>query len=312
MSQLRTAPAGRRPLVEGAVTCPRPVPGASFRLFLFHHAGGSHLLYRGWETDFPADWEVMLVDAPGRAHLLGERPLDTSEELVGYLRRDLLPWLDRPYAFFGHSMGALVAYELTRRLPAGGGAPAPSWLGLSACGPAGSRDLPRDQRRHLLPDAELRDRIRLVGGTPPNLLEDDDLWRLFGPIFRSDFAVVDTWEPVPGRPPLTVPVSVFGGHQDDLVAPDRLAHWADHARYYLGLHLYRGDHFYLSGQQRSVTRQIVASIRLALRIGGAVRAAPSTAAPSTAASSTGAPSTVAPASGAPSASGVASVPGAAS
>ncbi|WP_441249250.1 thioesterase II family protein [Kitasatospora sp. McL0602] len=265
MAQLKTGPTRRRAMVRGTVTCPRPVPGAALRLFLFHHAGGSHLLFRDWEWEFPADWEVCLVDAPGRAQLVGEQPIDSSGELVDYLHHDLLPWLDRPFAFFGHSMGALLSYELTRRLADTAG-PEPVWLGLSACGLPDESDRlgqPVREPRHELSDEDLRAWLRAVGGTPAELLENASLWRMFGPIFRSDFKLVDTWRPDRSGPPLRVPLSVFGGDRDQVVGPERLADWAVEARQYLGLHLYDGDHFYLRRHRAAVARQIAASTELA-------------------------------------------------
>ncbi|MFE6774930.1 thioesterase II family protein [Streptomyces sp. NPDC057702] len=245
----------------------------TLRLFLFHHAGGSHLLYRGWAEEFPADWEICLVNAPGRGSLHDVGPLPSSAELVDYLVADLAPLLDGPFALFGHSMGGLVAYELTRRL-ASEGRRVPLWLGVSAWGaprvpgaddgrPEGADGAPGGGARlarHLMPDPELRDWLRSVGGTPAELLDNDELWALFAPTFRSDFAVVDTWRPTPGAVPPEVPLTVFGGRSDAVVPPARLAAWADHAPRYGGLHLHEGDHFYLRDHQTAVARQVTEAL----------------------------------------------------
>ena len=255
----------RRPLVHGAVTCPRPVPGAALRLFLFHHAGGSHLLYKGWEYGFPADWEVCVLDAPGRGRLSGAPLIDDSDELVAYFSRELLPWTDRPFAFFGHSMGALVAYELTRRLAAEGRS-LPVWLGLSSCGaPQAAREPRKPGARHLLTDGELRDWLRSVGGTPDAVLDEDATWRHFGPVFRNDFALVDTWRPVVDAEPLRAAVSAFGGADDPVVARDRLAAWAGRTERFLGLNMFDGGHFYLADHRRPVARRITAAVAAARR-----------------------------------------------
>ncbi|MGW2377499.1 thioesterase II family protein [Kitasatospora sp. NPDC001683] len=252
-------PARVRPLVRGAVTCPRPRPDATLRLFLFHHAGGSHLLYRGWEQLFPGDWELCLVDAPGRGRLSDRPALTDADELTDFLERELAPWLDRPYAFFGHSMGALVAYELAGRL-ARPGRRAPLWLGLSSCGAPSTGHGAGPSARHHLSDAELRDWLRAVGATPPAVLDDDLLWRVFAPTFRNDFALVDTWRPDLAAEPLPVALSAFGGGADLLVDRPRLAAWERHTRDYRGLHVYQGDHFYLADHRHLVSRQIVAAV----------------------------------------------------
>jgi surfactin synthase thioesterase subunit len=106
------------------------------------------------------------------------------------------------------------------------------------------------------------------------LLENDELWRIFRPMFRSDFALVDTWCPDPQAPPLTVPLSVFGGADDTIVGPAALESWAGHAQHFLGLHLYRGDHFYLRTHQHVIARQIVASSTLSRTAGGSPQPCP--------------------------------------
>ncbi|WP_409054886.1 thioesterase II family protein [Streptomyces sp. SYP-A7185] len=116
------------------------------RLFLLHHAGGSHLLYRGCTEHFPEGWELCLLEAPGR----GRSPLlllvDDCGRLVDSLHAAIAPLLDRPFGFFGHSMGALIAYQLTRRLHERG--PLPTWLGVSAYGaPQGAPAAAQPHRR---------------------------------------------------------------------------------------------------------------------------------------------------------------------
>ncbi|MGW1500949.1 thioesterase II family protein [Streptomyces mirabilis] len=225
---------------------------------MFHHAGGSHLLYRGWAAHFQEDWEVCLLDAPGRGQLQALPLIDDCDALVAYFHEALTPWLNRPFAFFGHSMGSLVAYELTRRMVREGG-PVPAWLGISAYGaPHGTAGA--DGRRHLLPDDELRDWLRNAGGSPPKLLDNDAVWRKFGPVFRGDFKLVDTWEPPRNPAPLPVPVQVFGGRDDTLMGPERLLEWRAFTEDFRGLTLYDGGHFYLAEHRVAVARTIMDAV----------------------------------------------------
>ncbi|MFJ9033478.1 thioesterase II family protein [Streptomyces sp. NPDC102274] len=241
------------------------------RLFVFHHAGGSHLPYRDWPGRFPAGWEVRPVDAPGRG-LLAERPsIGDADRLVDHFRRELDAGLEGRYALFGHSMGGLVAYELTRRLLAEGRTP-PVWLGLSARGtprPGGD-----GTRRHLLRDTELRRELAAMGGTPAAALEDPELWRLFGPAIRADLRLVETWRPAPDPVPLPVPLSVFGGTGDTVAPPARLAGWADRAEHFLGMHLFEGGHFYFQPDPTALTGRITEDIRRALALAASARAVP--------------------------------------
>jgi surfactin synthase thioesterase subunit len=173
------------------------------------------------------------------------RPLDVLGPDVTPPRiTAIAPLLDRPFAFFGHSMGALIAYQLTRRLPRQG-EPIPTWLGVSAYGaPQGNTDA--DSRPHLMADDELRAWLRSSGGSPPQLLDNDDVWHTFAPVLRSDFTLVDTWAPPLSPEPLPVPLSVFAGMHDKLIDEDRLFAWRALTTNFRGLHRYEGGHFYLT------------------------------------------------------------------
>jgi surfactin synthase thioesterase subunit len=253
---LRSRSSARHPrqVTDGPVTRPLPVEDPAIRLFMFHCGGGSHLLYRGWASHFPANWEVCLLDFPGRGQLRAMPLVDDCDELVTFFRKALLPWLDRPFAFFGHSMGSLIAYELTRCLVREGD-PLPGRLDLSGWGAPGTRS-ESDGVRHLMDDDELRDWLRSVGGCPPELLGNDALWRQFAPVFRSDFKVVGTWTPPDEGEVLPVPISAHGGLDDALADSDRLLAWREHTSDFLGLHMYDGGHFYLTEHQRSIVERV--------------------------------------------------------
>ncbi|MFE9244130.1 thioesterase II family protein [Nocardiopsis sp. NPDC006938] len=241
---------------EGALNRLRPVPGGRFRLFVLHHAGGSHLGYRGWVRHFPSDWEICLLDAPGRVHSADQPPLRNARDLAARMHEVVRPELDLPFGLFGHSMGALVAYELTLRL-AGDGTP-PRWLGASAWSPAPGPE--RTEPRHLVSEDRLRETIARMGGTPRRALDDPDLWSTVEPLVRADLELVDTWSPDPLTPPLRVPVSVFGGADDRGMTPRRLAGWADHVEGGLSHHTLPGDHFYFSGRTADVVARITRDV----------------------------------------------------
>ncbi|MEU6051078.1 alpha/beta fold hydrolase [Streptomyces xanthochromogenes] len=248
---------------SGAVVRPRPVADPALRVFLLHHAAGSHLAFSDWTEHFPADWEVCLLEAPGRGQLGHVPPYRDARGLAGHLLDAVADLLDRPFVLFGHSMGALIAYEMAAQL-ADRGLPEPVWLGVSACeapydaGPGDGRPL------YLLPDAQLRAALGRMGGMPPSILADDDLWALFEGRVRADFSVVETWEPRAGRPDVRVPLSLFGGDRDQVVPLDQLEAWADGAEHFAGQHLYPGGHFYFEGRADAVVAQVVEDVRTAL------------------------------------------------
>lgn len=240
---------------------PRPLRDPAARLFLFHHAGGSHLLYRGWAELFPQDWELCLLEAPGRGQLQSLPLIDDCDRLVDYFHTAIAPLLDRPFGFFGHSMGSLIAYQLTRRLHHEGD-PLPTWLGVSAYG-APRVEAGTDDRPHLMSDDELRGWLRSVGGSTPQLLDNDAVWPTFAPVFRSDFKLLATWAPPHDPEPLPVPLSVFGGRRDKLIGDDRLLSWQALTTHFRGLERYDGDHFYVMDHRQPLAAAITAAMRSA-------------------------------------------------
>ncbi|MFJ9343614.1 thioesterase II family protein [Streptomyces sp. NPDC101733] len=240
----------------------------ALRLFVLHHAGGSHLLYRHWPALLPDTWDVRLLDAPGHGLLLDQPQISDAGRLADHLLREIEPELTEPYALFGHSMGGLLTYEITRRIVERG-LPLPVWVGVSArsapqsCGPGALY--------HALPDAELRTRLRMLGGTPDAVFDDPDLWALFAPIIRADLRLVEDWRPVPGAAALPVALSAFAGVEDHSASPARMAGWEEHSEHFLGLRVLDGHHFYFQGDPGPLLRQIERDATAALDALGATR-----------------------------------------
>ncbi|MFJ3309405.1 thioesterase II family protein [Streptomyces sp. NPDC086549] len=253
---------GSAPRVGG-----RPAAAPAVRLYVFPHAGGSGLMYQNWPALFPPGWRVVALDAPGHGTLMGQPPLSDGDALVGHYLDRLGPELDgsdAPFAFFGHSMGALVAYELTRRLVADGRT-VPVWLGLSACGAPRADAPPVPIRTRELSDEELRRQVARLGGTPPKVLDHPGLWRHFAPVIRADLRLVETWRPAPADTPLPVPVSLFGGARDAVVGLDALERWAERCGRLLAVHVFPGGHFYFHDAPEALTDAVVIGVATALR-----------------------------------------------
>jgi surfactin synthase thioesterase subunit len=247
----------------------------ALRLFVLHHAGGSHLLYRNWPAGLPDTWDVRLLDAPGHGYLLNLPQITDAGLLADFLLRGIEPEPTCPYALFGHSMGALVAYEITRRLVERG-LPLPVWVGLSAraAPPAGQwAERPAGQRTdyHELSDADLRSRLKLLGGTPDEVFEDPDLWAVFEPVIRADLGLVENWRPAPGAAPLPVALSAYAGGEDRSASPRRMTGWQEHTEHFLGLRVFEGGHFYFVDDPGPLLRQIERDAATALDAAGATR-----------------------------------------
>ena len=231
---------------------------AAPRLFLFHHAGGSAALYDGWARLLPADWDIVYCDAPGRGSELRSRPLDDAEALVAHFHRELAPAMDEgPFAFFGHSMGGLVAYELAVRLERQGG-PAPFWLGLSSCAAPRPGHRPEELSRYT--PERLQDWLLAAGGTDRDVIRHPMVWRMLEPVLRADLRVVESWHPAAGRQPLDAALTVFGGADDALLVPEKMTGWEQHSASFTGSHLYDGGHFYLRQRPAEVVGRIVREI----------------------------------------------------
>lgn len=229
-----------------------PNPRARLRLFCFPYAGGGASVYRGWGTSLPGDIEVCPVQLPGRESRLREPPYTHVEALLQALTEVLPPYLDLPFAFFGHSMGALIAFELVRELRRRGG-PQPVHLFVSG---RRSPEVPaREEPIHDLPEPEFLEKIRELNGTPEEVLQHAELMRLLLPILRADFSINENYAFVPGDP-LEMGISAFGGLGDEEVTREDLAAWAQHTRGRFRQRMLPGDHFFLQGAKDLVTEAL--------------------------------------------------------
>jgi medium-chain acyl-[acyl-carrier-protein] hydrolase len=189
----------------------------------------------------PGSVEVCAVQLPGRESRLREPAHQRVAPLVAELCEALGPELAAPFAFFGHSMGALVAFELTRALRRQG-RPGPVLLAASG------RHAPHlDSRRrpiHELPEAEFRGEIRALGGTPHAVLEHEELMGLFSPLLRADFTLLETHRHAV-EPPLDLPIVAVAGWDDPWVNRDELEAWRALTTAPVAVHQLPGTHFYL-------------------------------------------------------------------
>jgi surfactin synthase thioesterase subunit len=205
--------------------------------------------------------EVCLIQLPGRENRFDEPAIDRVEWLVGQLSDGLAPYLDRPFALFGHSMGALIAFELARRLDVLGLEP----VHLFASGYHAPHLPSRSPVRHGLPDREFMTAIRNLKGVPIEVLEDGELLELMLPTLRSDFRLAETYTYVP-RPLLRCAVTAFGGLEDQEVTPDEIQAWSLHTTGSFEMHVLPGGHFFLSSCRAGLLRLMSSNLRDSARV----------------------------------------------
>lgn len=233
-----------------------PEQRAAVRLFCLPYAGGSAAAYRDWHALAPGRIQICPLELPGRGGRFGEPPVVRMRPLADALADALEPYLDGPFAVFGHSMGGLLAFELTRALRRRG-LPLPAHLFVSATTAPGT---PRTRPPiHQATDAEVVAELRLLGGTPREVLEDDELMALTLPTMRADFSVLETYEYRP-EPPLPVPLTVFGGTDDPLVPLRDLDGWREHSAAGARLRVLSGGHFYVHAAAAEVVGLVAATL----------------------------------------------------
>ncbi|GAA3155415.1 alpha/beta fold hydrolase [Planomonospora alba] len=241
--------------------CPDPRPAATTRLICFAHAGGSATAYRDWPALLPETVELYGVQLPGRADRYGEPLPESLDALAAAVTEELVPLLDRRFALFGHSMGALVAYEVTRLLEERGLGPAR----LFASGCAAPHERPEyDFSGH--DDDALVAQLTRLGGTESEILAHEELREIVLPYVRGDFRLVDAHRHRPG-PPLRTPVSALVGDADPVVTPAQAGSWETLTAADFSLTVFPGGHFYLQPLRDRVVAEVARRLQPGERAG---------------------------------------------
>ncbi len=234
---------------------PKPNPKAQLRLFCFPYAGGGAQVFRPWPNSLPPTVEVCAIELPGRGTRFRQAPFTRIEPLVEAIALALLPMLDKPFAFFGHSMGALVSFKLARLLRKQSSSQ-PRHLFVSG---RRAPQLSLDSLIHTLPEPEFIDKLRVYNGIPSVFLADPEMMQLFIPVLRADFEVIETYV-YKNEPAFDFPITTFGGWQDPELNSQKLEEWAHHTTAAFDLQMFPGDHFFLHSDQalllQSITQQL--------------------------------------------------------
>lgn len=227
----------------------RPAPGPRrLRLYCFSYAGGSAQAYRPWQEALDVSVEVCAIQLPGRGARMHEPMFTDMPALVQQLAFDMAAEPDLPFAFFGHSLGAVVAFELARYCRRHA-LRQPELLVASGCNAPHLRNLP--QALHELDDEDLIAVLRDYNGTPREALEHRELMAIVLPVIRADFCLGCNYVYRDG-PPLDIPIAVFAGRGDQHVSLAGVEGWARESVAGTSVDWFDGDHFFIDAQRQAV------------------------------------------------------------
>ncbi|MFH8387747.1 thioesterase II family protein [Kitasatospora sp. NPDC018058] len=229
-----------------------PSSASEVRVVCFPHAGGSASSYYWLSAALPSTVEMLGIQYPGRQDRRFEPPVEDAEALVGLVLDELRAWSDRPLVLFGHSMGALLAFEVARRLEA---LPGREPLGLVVSGRAAPAARRGDRSLPMTDDAILAE-LRTLSGTDPSVLDDAELRELVVSVMRTDYRVVSGYTYRPG-PALRCPVAVLTGEDDPRVTEEEAAAWQVHTSGEFSLRSFPGGHFYFGDRPREVAAALL-------------------------------------------------------
>jgi acyl transferase domain-containing protein/surfactin synthase thioesterase subunit/acyl carrier protein len=233
----------------------QPRASAKLRLFCIPYAGAGASIFRSWAEALPPEIEVCTLQLPGREDRLGETPFTRFAPLVQTLVPIIKPYLDIPFTFFGHSMGALVSFELARELRRQD-CPLPSKLLVSALRAPQLPDM--NLPIHRLPEPKFIEALQQLKGTPEGILQNADLMKLLSPTIRADLAIAENYI-YSAQDPLPCEIAAFGGEEDSIVRSEELAEWKAQTSSSFRLQMFPGDHFFLH-QDRAELLEAIAEL----------------------------------------------------
>ena len=224
------------------VLTPKPNAPAALRLVCFPYAGVGPSIYRPWLAALPPHVEAKVVQLPGREGRWREPALTNLGIIADRVAQAIVPHLQGPFAFYGHSLGALIAFEVTRRLRAAG-APMPRHLFLGAHRGAQVPN-PHPPIRHLDDQGFIGETRKRYDGIPQAVLDNPELLELMLPCLRADFTAFETYE-YRAEAPLDVPISAFAGEQDGYVRTHEVAGWREQTTGRFRMRVIPGNHFFM-------------------------------------------------------------------
>lgn len=226
-------------------------PLAPKRMFCFPYAGGSASIYKEWADKLYPNVELCAIQMPGREERICEEILIHIEQVVEEIYKELQEYSDKPFGFFGHSLGALISYEIAKKLFQTS-KQEPYVIFVSGCG---APHVPPKEIIHNLPEEEFEKKIFSLGGTPQLILENKEILSLFLPILRSDFTMVESYE-CKQRLKLHTNIIAFSGKEDKEVELNELLAWNEYTNKNFSYQMFPGGHFFIKDSFDDVINEV--------------------------------------------------------
>lgn len=229
------------------------------RLFCFPFAGGSASVFRLWNKQMPASIDVCQIQYPGHGTRMGEEPITSLPTMVRTAADAILPLCDKPFVLFGHSMGALIAYELALYMQNVKGIQP---IGLIVAGRNPPDAVSPIPPIHQLPEPEFRAGLLEYGGTPEEVLANEELMGLVSPMLRADFALCETYEYCPDLGIVSCPLTAIGGLEDEMVPVENIMDWRRFTTADFAYEMLPGGHFFLNSHSSELINSIYKQINI--------------------------------------------------
>jgi medium-chain acyl-[acyl-carrier-protein] hydrolase len=228
----------------------------NFRVLCFPYSGGTAQVYRPLTNLLPDGVSVYSYELPGRGRRFGEEIPGMLSGLVEDAFSSIRGLIERPYAFLGHSLGGIIAFEMTRHLRKQG-QPLPKHLFVS--GIRAPQVPKREGEAFNLPRQAFIEKIKDMGGTPSEILENEEMLDIMIPVLRKDFQIYETYS-YSQDVPMPIPITAFGGRGDNFVTEDDIRQWSEHTSSLFDMQIFAGDHFFILDNMNNVAQSIARAI----------------------------------------------------
>ena len=219
------------------------------QLFCLPYAGGNASIYYGWRKKISTNIKLMAIQLPGRAELFLQQPISIMDSLIETLYIEIKPYLDKPFAFFGHSMGGIIVYALTQYIEKVSNKK-PQFIIISAAKPP---HFYFNRKDHLLSKEKLKEKLKINNFTPKIVLNSKELMDIILPIYQSDCKLLELSK-INEFPPVKTDVFIFSSEED--ISKKILLEWSVYFDKKIIYKNFKGGHFFIHEQESEVIKEI--------------------------------------------------------